>query len=70
MNILDQWLVDRLASLSLPSMILSRNLAKELTADGSDIQPNWVTNQLRRYEHKGVDFPKNLLGETCWQGAR
>lgn len=59
MNILDQWLVDRLASQSLPSIILSRNLAKELTTDGSDIQPNWVTNQLRRYEHNGVDFPIN-----------
>ena len=57
---IDQWLVDRIESGSLPEMILSRKLAQLLMRNDRDvIQPNWVTNQLRRYEHEGIEFPKS-----------
>ena len=57
---IDQWLVDRIESGSLPEIILSRKLAQLLMRNDRDvIQPNWVTNQLRRYEHEGVEFPKS-----------
>ena len=55
---LDQWLVDQIEASTLPSIILSRKLAKLLMRNDRDIiQPNSVTNQLRKYEGKGVTIP-------------
>ena len=60
LDILDQWLVDRLVSGSLPSIILSRKLANILEKDGTEVQPNWVTNQLKkRYGGTGIKCPQS-----------
>jgi hypothetical protein len=64
LNRVEQWLVNRLETRSLPPAILSKQLAEELGRFDSNAPPvtsNWVTPKMRVYEGQGVEFSDNQV---------
>jgi hypothetical protein len=64
LNRVEQWLVNRLETCSLPPAILSKQLAEELVRSDTRAPPvssNWVTPKMRVYQGRGVVFSDNQV---------
>lgn len=61
LNRLDQWLVDRLETSTLPDKILSQQLAGLLAGNGVEYSSKWVTMKMQRFLNRGVVNPENKI---------
>ena len=61
LDTLDEWLINHLRNDTLPSRILSSQVAKQLSRCDNEISPKWVTTKMQIHDNRGVVIPENKI---------